>query len=284
MLEYECLTVDNKLNCFTAVISAHTGILGQRDSGKEEIFKATFRVVKAKGKISLDGVNILKLGEEDLRKILWTRISWMPYDVSQLFNPMYDVASHFVEIVVSHNLGCSEYALDLAKEKLKILGLNPEEILKSYVFQLTPLKLKKTAIALATFIEHDYVFIDDIEYGISEVDQIQIVNSLIDLMSVTSSKFLISGNDPAVLSHLTDEVIVIYKGEVVEEGYNVLSDPLHPYTIDVLRGYVSPDGKTSSGCVYSNSCPYSSLKCQTKKPELIRVGKRVVRCHLYPNI
>ena len=281
MIQYECLTV-KKLNCFTAIISSNTGVLGQRDSGKEEIIRATFRLVKAKGKILLDGNDVLSLDEESFRKILWTKISWVPYDSSQLFDPIYDIASHFIEIFASHNLGTSDYALDIAKDYLKILGLNPEEILKSYVTQLSPLKLKKTAIALATFTEPEHVFLDDIEYGLSELDQIQVVNSLIDLMSVTSSKFLILDNDPAVLSRLTDYVIVVYKGEVVEEGKDILLDPLHPYTIDVIKGQVRPDIFPSSGCVYSSSCRFNSMKCLIEKPKPVKVGNRVVRCHLYP--
>ncbi|WP_221288203.1 ATP-binding cassette domain-containing protein [Stygiolobus caldivivus] len=284
MLEYKCLTVGKKLSCFTATIRSHTGILGQRESGKEEIIKATFRLIKADGEVKLDGVNILGMKDEEFRKILWTKISWVPYDVMQLFNPIYDVASHFVEIFISHGLGNSDYALDVAREFLKILGLNPEEVLKSYVFQLSPLKLKKTALALALFTEPEHVLVDDIEYGISEIDQIQVVNSIIDVMSTTSSIFLISDNDPAVLSRVADHFIVLYRGEILEEGDNVLVDPLHPYTIDVLRGYVAPEGYLSDGCVYANSCYYSSVKCMLKKPEMIKIGNRVVKCHLYPNV
>jgi peptide/nickel transport system ATP-binding protein len=281
MLVYDCLTVEGKINCFNARIDKNVGILGQRDSGKEEIVKATFRLSKAKGRISLDDVNILQLGIEEFREILWKKISWLKYNHYEMFNPIYDIASHFVEIVVSHSIGNADYAIDLAKEALRLVG-EKEEVLTMYPNQLSPLRLKKVALALSIFTEPDYVFIEDIEYGLSELGRIYIVNSLIDVMNVLNSKFIVLDNDPAVLSRLSDYFYVIYKGYIVEEGTDVIRNPYHPYTIDLISGEIEGTNVIGKGCVYSSRCRFKSIKCENSEPNTFKYENGVVKCNLYP--
>ena len=280
MIEYECLTVKGKLKCFNAKFEGNVGVLGQRDSGKEEIVRATFGLVKAEGKIIVDGVDLTGLKKEEFNGLLWTKMSLMTYDPKAMFNPIYDVASHFVEIVVSHGMGDSSFAIELAKEALRVVG-EREEVLYYYPHQLSPLSLKRVALALAIFTEPEHVFVEDIEYGLSELNRIYLLNSIIDALNSYSSKLVVFDNDPAVISRLADYVYVIYKGEVVEEGTEVLGNPMHPYTMDYLSGNVS-DSEPGKGCVYSRACRFATPKCQEREPNVFRHERGVVRCNLYP--
>ena len=280
MIEYKCLTVRGKLNCFTARVEGNVGVLGERYSGKEEIVKATFRLVKAEGEVLIDGVDALKISNEELNRLLWTKVSLVTYDPKAMFNPIYDIASHFVEVSVSHGLGGSSCALELAKEALKVLG-EKEEVLYMYPHQLSTFRLKRVAIALALFTEPEHVFVEDIEYGLSELERAYIVNSLIDAMSSYISKYVVFDNDPAVLSRLVDYVYVVYKGEVIEEGSEVLTRPMHPYTVDYLDGVVR-DSEKGQGCIYSNACRFSSPKCREETPNTFRYPGGAVKCNLYP--
>lgn len=280
MIKYECLTVKGRLNCFNAKFEGDVGVLGQRDSGKEEIVKATFGLINAEGKVLVDGVDITKLKPEEFNGLLWTKMSLMTYDPKAMFNPIYDVASHFVEIVVSHGMGDSSFAIELAREALRAVG-EKEEVLYYYPHQLSPLRLKRVALALAIFTEPEHVFIEDIEYGLSELNRIYLLNSIIDAISSYRSKLVVFDNDPAVISRLVDYVYVIYKGEVVEEGPDVLRSPMHPYTIDYLSGLVT-EGEPGKGCVYSSTCRFATPKCSERKPNAFRYGGGVVWCNLYP--
>jgi len=277
MLKYECVTVRGKLNCFTLDITRDTGILGQRDSGKEEIINATFKLTKADGKIFLDETDVLEKGEE----LFWTKLAVVFYDTMKLFNPIYDVASHFIEIGISHELENEELIIESAKEILKILGVK-DDVLTYYPYQLRPLELKKVGIALASFLEPEYLFIDDVEYNLSEAEIINIVNSIIDLQDTFNMKLIVFDNDPAVLSRLTDYFVTLYKGEIVEEGFDVLEYPLHPYTADLLNRNLKEQSFVGKGCVYSLNCEYSSYKCKTVTPKLVDLGGRKVKCLGFP--
>lgn len=275
MLEYVNVYGDI-LNDFSLRVESNLGILGQRDSGKEEIIFYTLLLKKPKkGKILLDGKEIR---EDNINDIRWKEISAVFYDPYSMFSPIYNIASHFAEIAISHDIGDYGFAVDIAKEFIKILGLD-SSILEKFSYQLTPLEAKKVSLALAIFLEPKYVLIDDIEFGISDLGRAVIINSIIDLQSIISTKFIVLDNDPAVISRVSDEFVVLYKGKIIEKGIN-LTEVYHPYTLDLLRGEISTN-RLGKGCPYSENCRYSSLKCREKEPEEIKVGNNYVKCLLY---
>lgn len=271
-MKYDCVTT-SELNCFSLEVKEDTGILGQRDSGKEEVIRATFGLSEIKGgSILLHGKRI---GKEDY----WTRISVILYDPMEMFNPIYDIASHFVEVAVSHKRYTPEQAIEVAKDLIKTFN-ESEEILYTYPRKLSMIKLKKISIILASFLQPEYILIDDIEYGLSEIGRGVILNMLIDLKSLFNTTYLVFDNDPAVISRLTSYVVVMYRGDKVEEGYDVIEYPTHPYTIDLISGFLKDrNEKAERGCIYSLNCRFSSLNCLEKKPEYKRVNNRWVRCH-----
>ncbi|MBP1357961.1 MAG: ATP-binding cassette domain-containing protein [Sulfolobus sp.] len=277
MLKYECVSVKGKLNCFTLEVTMDTGILGQRDSGKEEIINVTFGLSRGTGKILLDDMDVLSKKDS----LFWTKISVVFYDPMQLFNPIYDIASHFIEIGMSHGMEDEELVLETAKEILKILNVK-DEVLNSYPNHLRTLELKKVALALATFLEPEYLFVDDVEYNLSEEEIIHIVNSIIELKDTFGMKLVVFDNDPAVLSRLAEYFVTLYRGEIVEEGYELLEYPLHPYTIDLLNKELREKNYEGNGCVYSLNCKFSSLKCKSIKPRLVNLGGKKVKCLGFP--
>ncbi|AEB94958.1 ATP-binding cassette domain-containing protein [Metallosphaera cuprina] len=277
MLEYKCVSVPNSLKCFNLSIDKGSiGILGERDSGKESVIPITLGLIRnVTGEILLDGVDMIK-SRDLLFTIRWTKISAVFYDPRTMFDPLYSIGSHFAEIVISHGIGDYEYGIETGLEYMKILGLE-RDLLDKLPHQLTPIQLKKASIALATFLEPSYVIVDDIEFGLGDIGRAAVMNSLIDLMNSVSSSFIFLENNPGILSRLTDNVIVLYKGEIVEEGKNVLLNPLHPYTIDLIRGDVPDEKIEGKGCPYSTHCRYSTSKCEQEVPWIER-GSRRVRC------
>ncbi|WP_236749000.1 ABC transporter ATP-binding protein [Acidianus manzaensis] len=249
-----------------------SGILGERDSGKDLIIKSTFNLIKYDGEILLHG---RKISKEDF----WTKVSSVLYNPFDMFDPIYDIASHFVEIAVSHSVYSSDVAVEVAKDLLKSIG-ESEDVLYSYPSKLTPLRLKKVALVLASFLNPEYILIDDIEYGLSEIGRGVIVNTLLDLKSIINSNYVVFDNDPAVISRLSSYVVVLYKGDILEEGENVVEYPFHPYTIDLVSKSLSDENKVNErGCSYSYNCRFSTLKCREVKPNYVNVGGRLVKCH-----
>ncbi len=283
MLEYSCVTTD-RLKCFSLKLpkGAKVGVLGQRDSGKEDVINVALGLKPlVSGDVVLDGQSLTSLSDRELNNIRWTKVSAVFYDPYSLFNPIYDVASHFAEIVISHGLGDFHVAVELAKEFLRVVG-GREELLYKYPLDLTPLEAKRVSIAMASFLEPDYILLDDIEYKLNDNGRALIVNSLIDLMGVINSGFLVLDNDPALLSRLSTYTVVVYKGEVVEEGEEVLLQPYHPYTMDLVNGNVGEKNLEGKGCRYSDNCRFSTVKCRESEPRMVKVGKSRVKCLMYP--
>ena len=103
---------------------------------------------------------------------------------------------------------------------------------------------------------------------------------------------LIITHDIEFANLLCDDIIIMYSGEVVEMGENVLKNPLHPYTRGFLEslpqnGMIPLEGKSLSptenqiGCRFANRCKYKKDICLEKKPELVNVEGRKVRCIIY---
>jgi ABC-type dipeptide/oligopeptide/nickel transport system ATPase component len=279
MIEFDCLRVTGKIDCFTLrQMDGNVGILGEQNSNKEYIVKASMKQVKSWGRLYLNGVDVLALKDEEFKSYLWVKISQIPSDPYVLFSELYDIRSHFVEIVRSHS-DQSHYAEDLALEYIKLLGLETS-VLDKYSFQLNPVEAKKASIALASFLNPELIFVEDIGCGLNDTQVNVILNSLLDLESVVDSSFMILDNDPAVISRMADYVVVMLKGEVIEEGSEVLSYPLHPYTQAYLGGYLRPS-PLGKGCKFSSSCPFSSAKC-LQNPPYVDLGGKKVKCNLYP--
>ncbi|BBL47491.1 ATP-binding cassette domain-containing protein [Metallosphaera sedula] len=280
MLEYNCVTVKGSLNCFSVRLDKKSvGILGEKDSGKEAIIPATLGLLNnVSGSILLDGVDLVK-SRDLLHKVRWEKISAVFYDPSTMFNPLYTIGSHFAEIVVSHEIGNAEYGVEVGLEYLKLLGLSAD-VMERLPYQLTPLQLKKVAIALAVFLEPEYVIFDDLEFGLGDIGRASVMNSIIDLMGSVRSSFMFLENNPGILSRLADYVLVLYRGETVEEGQDVLQSPLHPYTIDLINGEIEEEKVEGKGCVYSGICKHSTPKC-FENVNWVSMGNHRVRCIAY---
>ncbi|AWS00220.1 ATP-binding cassette domain-containing protein [Metallosphaera hakonensis] len=280
MLEYRCLTVGESLKCFNVTLGKESiGVLGEKDSGKEVIIPATLGLLSnVSGSILLDGTDLVK-SKDILLKARWEKISAVFYDPASMFNPIYDIGSHFAEIVVSHEMGNPEYGIETGIEFLKVLGVE-KEVMEKLPHQLSPVQLKKVAIALATFLEPDHVIIDDLEFGLGDIGRAAVVNSLIDLMGSVRSSFMILENNPGILSRLSDRIVVLYSGEMVEEGKDVLITPLHPYTVDLIAGEIKDKKRKAKGCPYSGECRHATPKCLGEIPWLT-LGNQRVRCVAY---
>lgn len=132
--------------------------------------------------------------------------------------------------------------------------------------------------------------------------QAQIVNLLLDLREQKSLTYLLISHDLSMVRHLSDRILVMYLGEVVEEStaQELYTHPLHPYTKALIAAIPIPDPKVERarprsvlqgqvpspvdpppGCRFAGRCPYATDRCRTEKPELCDMGGgHRVACHL----
>ena len=132
--------------------------------------------------------------------------------------------------------------------------------------------------------------------------QAQIVNLLLDLREQKSLTYLLISHDLSMVRHLSDRILVMYLGEVVEEStaQELYTHPLHPYTKALIAAIPIPDPKVErarprsvlqgqvpspvdppSGCRFAGRCPYATDRCRMEKPALCDMGGgHRVACHL----
>ena len=127
----------------------------------------------------------------------------------------------------------------------------------------------------------------------------QILNLLKELQEKFELTYLFVAHDLAVVEHISDRIVVMYAGKIVEENSKneLYSNPLHPYTISLLESilritpkkqrYKSLPGEIPSpeslptGCHFHPRCQYSTEKCKAEYPIMKKVGDKKVACFLY---
>jgi len=252
------------------------------------------------GSVIIDGIDILKLPEEERRKkILWEKISMVFQGAINSLNPVYTIGYQLAEPLIYHRNYSKKEALERVRELLKMVGLNPE-LEKRYPHELSGGMKQRAVIAMALALEPTVVIADEPTTALDVVIQSQILNLMKKLKQEKKLSFILITHDMSVIAEMADKVAIMYAGRIVEYGPSdiIFNRPYHPYTrlliksIPRLRGPIEklnyipgePPNLISPppGCRFNPRCPEAVDVCREKEPDLIEVEKgHFVRCWLY---
>ena len=182
------------------------------------------------------------------------------------------------------------------REILSSVGL-AEEVLHKYPHELSGGQKQRVAIARSIVLEPQLLILDEPTSALDVSVQAQILNLLLELQQKNDLTYIFITHDLKLVTHLSDNVMVMYLGHVMEMGpaADVIENPIHPYTKALLNSVPEPGVKKITeaisgempspidpppGCPFVTRCPVAFDKCRSK-PELCEVENRVVRCHLY---
>ncbi|ABL79030.1 ABC transporter ATP-binding protein [Thermofilum pendens] len=277
------------------------GVVGESGSGKSTLGLAILRLLPRyarveRGQVLYNGADLLKLGEEELRRIRGREISIVFQDPYSSLNPVMRIGDHFVELFEEHGYGYSrEEALRRAGDILERMGV-PRERLSDYPHQLSGGQRQRVAIGLALALNPKLVVADEITTALDALVEAQIMDLLREVKKEYDTSILFITHNMGLVAELADRVAVMYAGKLVELGSTgeVVGDPLHPYTKALLAAVPSIGGSREvkpipgdppdmrnppRGCRFHPRCPFATEKCRAEEPVPRDRGGRIVACH-----
>ena len=274
-------------------------VIGESGSGKSTLGFALLRLVKpSAGRVLFSGQDIGELKGSELRR-LRRNMQIVFQDPYSSLDPRLHVKDIVSEPLYGSGMKDRAEIEERTARAMTLVGLDPSARSK-YVHEFSGGQRQRIGIARAIVGDPQFVVLDEPTSNLDVSIQAQILNLLLDLQSKSGASYLFISHNMAVAQYISDRVAVMYAGEMVERGAakDVIGEPMHPYTKDLLSCVPTMDiskkvadvkisGDPPSftdlpkGCRYSNRCKYAFELCREKNPALAPAGGREVACFLY---
>ncbi|MFK8138472.1 MAG: ABC transporter ATP-binding protein [Bdellovibrionales bacterium] len=219
------------------------GLVGESGSGKSVTSLSVMRLLPEppakipKGKLIFEGKNLLEYSDSEMRKIRGNKISMIFQEPMTSLNPLFTVGDQISETLILHqNLNKNE-AWEKSIELMDQVGIpEPEKRIQSYPHEMSGGQRQRVMIAMAIACEPDLLIADEPTTALDVTIQKQILELLADLQKKYGMSVLFITHDLGVIADIADEVIVMYRGDIVEQGptKNIFEKPEHPYTKGLL--------------------------------------------------
>jgi len=281
------------------------GIVGESGCGKSLTAMSILRLIKepvvvTNGEIILEGNNLLKLNEREMRAVRGKDVSMIFQEPMTSLHPLMTIGAQIEEALLQHLHLSKKEARDVSIDMLARVGIDsPKKRLYQYPYELSGGMRQRVMIAIALSCESRLLLADEPTTALDVTIQAQILELLRDLSVSRALGVLLITHDMGVISETCKNILVMYWGEVVEKGdaASVLSNPLHPYTEALLRsiprigdrkselftieGRVPMPTDNIMGCPFEARCHKKMPSCARIKPSLTSHFGREVRCLLF---
>ena len=279
------------------------GIVGESGSGKSVSSLAVMGLIDFPGRVSAQGLafegkDLLSLAPKEKQELIGADIAMIFQDPMTSLNPAYTVGFQIMEAIKAHQSGSKKERRERTLELLRLVGIpDPESRIDVYPHQLSGGMSQRVMIAMAIACKPRLLIADEPTTALDVTIQAQIVDLLLELQQKECMSLILITHDLALVAEAAHRIIVMYAGQVVEEGQaeDIFREPKHPYTQALLRslpefaegksrlqslpGVVPGKYDRPQGCLLNPRCPYATDLCRTVEPELRQVGNRQVKCH-----
>ncbi|WP_409294583.1 ABC transporter ATP-binding protein [Peribacillus sp. SCS-26] len=255
----------------------------------------------SQGKIEFKGENLLKLDSDRMRKIRGNEISMIFQEPMTALNPTFTIGFQLCEPLMIHRKLSKKAAIQQGVELLRQVGIPlPEKRMKQYPHELSGGMRQRVMIAIALACNPKLLIADEPTTALDVTIQAQILDLLNDLKDEFETSVIMITHDMGVVAETADRVIVMYAGEIIEEGpvEEIFTEPKHPYTKGLLSSVPNVDdpdfslnpipgslpslNEQISGCRFHPRCPYAMEKCKVQPPDVTQGSNgHSVRCWLH---
>jgi peptide/nickel transport system ATP-binding protein len=281
-------------------------IVGESGCGKSVTSLSIMGLVSSPGKV-VDGrilfeeMDLVKASKKEMQKIRGNEIAMIFQEPLTSLNPVFTVGSQVAESIRLHQKASKEEAKQKTIELLKKVGIpRADKVYSSYPHFLSGGMRQRVMIAMALSCNPKLLIADEPTTALDVTIQAQILHLMRELSREYDTAIMLITHDLGVVAEMVDRVIVMYAGQVVEQGdvFTLFKEPKHPYTQGLLKstpkihelkdelesidGTVPNPAEMPKGCRFHPRCPFAMDKCVKDDPllEEVTIGHQV-RCWLY---
>lgn len=243
------------------------------------------------GEILFEGVNLLELSDNELRKYRGNRVSMIFQEPVSSLNPVFTVGEQIAEVIRVHRKLSRQDEKKRVIELLDMVGIpGAEKRYDSYPHELSGGMCQRVMIAMALSCDPQLLIADEPTTALDVTIQSSILKLIMDLRDELGMAVLLITHDLGVVSEIGDRVYVLYAGKVAESGSSeeIFSDASHPYTLGLINsvptiytrkekllsipGFIPNPAEFPAGCRFNNRCSIAIQKCFDEQPPLYDLG------------
>ena len=280
------------------------GLVGESGSGKSTMALALMRMIKPPGRITggemlVDGVDLTRLSEEEMRKARSTLISMIPQGAMNSLNPVMRIGDQIVDTIRAHSQDRSAKGMQVrVSEALESVGLQ-RTVAQMYPHELSGGMKQRVCIAIAVALRPKVIIADEPTSALDVVVQRQVMETLGRLQEEMGVAIILIGHDMGLMAQFVDHLAVMYSGKLAELSpvRDIFNEPLHPYTERLIESLPRLEHKGTfkgipglppsllampTGCVFHPRCPHVMDRCLVEVPLYHEARTdRWVACHLH---
>ncbi|MBS4024346.1 MAG: ATP-binding cassette domain-containing protein [Clostridia bacterium] len=278
------------------------GVVGESGCGKSTLGRVILRLTDAtEGEIFFKGENILKYNSKKVQNMR-KNMQIIFQDPYSSLNPRRTVGEIISEPLIINKICKDKKVRDEKVNKLmETVGL-AERLINAYPHELDGGRRQRIGIARALSLDPEFIVCDEPVSALDVSIQAQILNLLMDLQDEMGLTYMFITHDLSVVKHISDEIVVMYLGKVVEQASSseLFKNPLHPYTRalldaiplpnlkyrnkkrEVIKGEVTSPINPKPGCRFAQRCRQAKPECSRENIQLTEVNENhFVSCILY---
>lgn len=281
------------------------GVIGESGCGKSVTALSIMGLLSKQGRVTdgevrFKGENLLSLPRKDRARMRGKHIAMIFQDSMTSLDPVFTVGDQMSEVLRYHTGIGKEEALARCIEMLGLVGIQePEKWISAYPHELSGGMRQRVTTALALSCEPELLLADEPTTALDVTVQAQILELMKDLTNRLGTAVILITHDLGVVANTCSRVLVMYGGQVVEEGSveTIFAEPQHPYTQGLLKTILdlnTGQGKKlfcidglppqllcpPKGCAFASRCPRAMKVCLEQMPDFYGDDIHKARCWL----
>ena len=285
---------------------AIVGVVGESGCGKSTMINSIMQLLApnaqvTSGTIHFEGSDLLKKNDKEIRAIRGNRISMVSQDPMIALNPVLTIGTQMIDIQYRDNISKADKRARSAQMLQRVGIPDAAQRLNNYPYQFSGGMRQRIAIAMALQAEPSLLIADEPTTALDATLEVQIIHRLRELQQSIGCSILFISHHLGVIAELCDFVVVMYGGEVVEQGTvrDIFHHADHPYTKKLIEcdparmpeitriqptipGEVPDLANLPLGCIFSDRCELAFDLCQKQQPaDHESTPGHWSRCHLH---